>query len=285
MPSSTNNVKLGVCSILYKGVDLGYTKGGVDVDVTTDTHEVLIDQFGDSIVNEFITKRDIKVTCPLAETTLDNLVAIMPGSTMKSNGTAATGSITIATLPVNNDTITVNGTTITFKTAASNAAEVTIGATTATAAAALQIVLNNSVDANINQATYGYTAASSIVNVTYDIKSIAGNGFTLVTGTAGVKVTMSGAVLTGGVAGTVVRVDVTNGIGTSLLATAGVLTLHPIANGASTAEDLIIPLAATAGAMKFSFKHNDERIFNTEFTGYPDPVTKLLFRLGDLLAV
>ena len=107
MASSTNNVKLGVCSILYKGVDLGYTKGGVDVDVTTDTHQTMVDQFGDSIVNEWITKRNIKVTCPLAETTLDNLIAIMPGSTMKSNGTAATGIITIATLPVTGDTIIV----------------------------------------------------------------------------------------------------------------------------------------------------------------------------------
>jgi hypothetical protein len=284
MASSTNNVKLGVCSILYKGVDLGYTKGGVDVDVTTDTHQTMVDQFGDSIVNEWITKRNIKVTCPLAETTLDNLIAIMPGSTMKSNGTAATGTITIATLPLTGETIIVNGATITFRTAASNAAEVTIGATTATAATNLAAVLNASVDSGITPATYG-NATPSQVSVVYDIKSIAGNGFTLATGTAAAKVTMSGAVLTGGVAGTVVRVDVTNGIGVSLLATAGVLTLHPIANGASTAEDLTVPLASTAGAMKFSFKHNDERIFNTEFTGYPDPTTKLLFKLGDLLAV
>ena len=284
MASSTNNVKLGVCSILYKGVDLGYTKGGVDVDVTTDTHQTMVDQFGDSIVNEWITKRNIKVTCPLAETTLDNLIAIMPGSTMKSNGTAATGIITIATLPVTGDTIIVNGATITFKTVASNASEVSIGATTATAATNLAAVLNASVEAGIVPATYGNAVASQ-VSIVFDVKSLAGNGFALLTGTAGAKVTMSGAVLTGGVAGTLVRVDVTNGIGTNLLEHAGVLTLHPIANGVSTAEDLTVPLASTAGAMKFSFKHNDERIFNTEFTGYPDPVSKILFKLGDLLAV
>jgi len=282
MASSTNNVKLGVCSITYKGMDLGYTKGGVDVDVTTDTHQTVVDQFGDSIVNEWITKRNIKVTCPLAETTLDNLIAIMPGSTMQSNGAAATGSITIATLPVTGETIVVNGTTLTFKTAAVTAHEVTIGLTTAATAAALAAVLNASIDSNLTPANY--IATLSVISVAYDLKSVEGNAFTLNAGTATGKVTMSGATLTGGVVGTLVRVDVTNGVGTNLLANAGVLTLHPIANLASTAEDLTIPLASTAGAMKFSFKHNDERIFNTEFTGYPDPVSKILFKLGDLLA-
>jgi hypothetical protein len=281
MASNTDNVKLGVCSITYKGFDLGYTKGGVDVDVTTDTHQTTVDQFGESIVNEWITKRNIKITCPLAETTVDNLVAIMPGSTMVSNGTAATGSITIATNPSNGETIIVNGKTITFKTFAANANEVTLGGSAAATAANLKIALSES----INYATFSYVAASSVVGIAYNTKSIAGNDFTLATGTAATKVTMSGAKLTGGIDGTLIRVDVTNAVGTNLLATAGVLTLHPIANGASTAEDLTVPLAATPGAMKFSFKYNDERIFNTEFNGYPDPETKVLFKLGDLAAV
>lgn len=169
MASDTANVKLGVCTITYKGVDLGYTKGGVEVDVTTSTHPVTVDQFGESLISEYITKRDIKVTCPLAETTLANLVAIMPGATLVSS---------------------------------------------------------------------------------------AGKS----------------------------RVDVTNGIGTNLITGAGLLSLHPIGSTGTT-EDLTVPLAATAGSMKFAYKFNDERIFNCEFNGYPDPTTKILYKLGDLTAV
>lgn len=173
MASDTANVKLGVCSITYDGVDLGYTKGGVEVEVTTDTHKVTIDQFGESIVNEYITKRDIIVKTPLAETTLDNLVAIMPGATL----------------------------------------------------------VVDSVDSNKK------------------------------------------------------RVDVANGVGTNLLTIAKQLILHPIELAAGdTSEDLTVPLAGTAGAMNYAYKHDEERVFNTQFTGYPDPSTNILFKLGDLTA-
>ncbi len=39
--SNTENVKLGPCKITYDGVDLGYTKGGVEVTVETSTYEVV----------------------------------------------------------------------------------------------------------------------------------------------------------------------------------------------------------------------------------------------------
>ena len=81
MASSTNNVKLGVCSITFGGVDLGYTKGGVEVEVATETFKVMIDQFGNTPIKEYITARTCIVRVPLAETTLDNIVATMPGST------------------------------------------------------------------------------------------------------------------------------------------------------------------------------------------------------------
>ena len=82
MASDTKNVKLGVCRVSYNGVDLGYTKGGVEVSVKTETHKVLIDQFGKTPINEYVMGREVTVKCPLAETTLDNLVKIMPGATL-----------------------------------------------------------------------------------------------------------------------------------------------------------------------------------------------------------
>lgn len=174
MASSTDNVKLGVCVIKFGATDLGYTKGGVSVEVTTDTHKVMVDQFGESEINEYITKRSVKVTVPLAETTLENLVATMPGATLVVDGTTPTNR----------------------------------------------------------------------------------------------------------------RVDVTNAIGTDLLATAAVLSLHPQGNDvADVSEDFTVFKAATAGAISFAYKIDEERIYNVEFTGYPDNSNSdNLFAIGDLTA-
>lgn len=284
MASDTKNVKLGVCSINFDGKDLGYTQGGVEVMVTTDTHEVEVDQFGKTIINEVIMKRDVKVKVPLAETTLENLVAIMPGATLVSDGAKATGTITIATQPTNGQTITVNGKTVTFRTALTGSGiEVLIGANAAGTATNLAAVLNASVDPAI--AVADYSAAASVVTVTYGARGTAGNSFTIATGTAGASVTVSGATLSGGVAVTKARVDVTTGVGTSLLSIAKTLVLHPTANAATDlSDDFVVPLAATAGALQFSYEVDKERTYPVEFTGYPDGQGKL-FYVGDPTAV
>jgi hypothetical protein len=287
MASDTRNVKLGVCKVLFDGVDLGYTQGGVEVTVKTDTRKVNVDQFGKTTINEYILGRDVMAKVPLAETTLDNLVAIMPGASLVSTGgTAATGTITIATLPTTGDTITVNGKTITFKTTAAAADEVTIGATPAATATNLAAVLNASTDAKIAAAQY--VAAAAVVTVTYGNsisdgsgKGVEGNSFTLATGTAGVKVTVSGATLSGGAEPTAESVSVITAIGTDLLATAKELRLHPSAKADDDkSEDFVIPLAATSGALNFAYKLESERIYNVEFNGYPNAATGQLFTVG-----
>jgi len=90
MASDTKNVKLGVCKIFFDSQDLGFTKGGVEVEVTTETKRVEVDQFGRTAINEIIVSRNVSVTVPLAETTLENLVKIMPGSTLVTDGTDPT---------------------------------------------------------------------------------------------------------------------------------------------------------------------------------------------------
>jgi hypothetical protein len=167
MPSSTENVKLGVCKVTWGTTDLGYTKGGVEVEVTTETYEVMVDQFGNSPIKEYITARTCTVRAPLAETTLENLVKIMPGATL-------------------------------------------IGTTTK-------------------------------------------------------------------------KVVVPNATSTDLLPLAQKLVLHPIALADSNkSEDFVIPKASTAGAMTFSYKLDEERIFNVEFKAYPDTAANgTLFIVGD----
>lgn len=93
MASDIKNVKLGVCTVKFDGVDLGYTKGGVEVTVKTETHKVEIDQFGKTPINEYVTGREVIVKVPLAETTLENMVKIMPGATLVTDGTDPTKKV------------------------------------------------------------------------------------------------------------------------------------------------------------------------------------------------
>lgn len=289
MASSTKNVKLGVCQVFFDGVDLGYTQGGVEVSVTTETHKVNIDQFGKTTVNEYIMGREVKAKTPLAETTLENMVAVMPGATLTiTGGTVATGTITVTTNPTANDTITVNGATVTFKTALTGVGnEVLIGAAAAATATNLAAALNASTDPLIAAASY--SAAAAVVTVKYGSelaygstgkKGVEGNSFTLVTGTAAAKITMSGATLTGGADPTGAAVSVPTGIGVNLLDLAKELRIHPQGKALSDkSEDFVIPLAATSGALTFAYKLDAERIYNVEFSGYPDNNSKL-FSVG-----
>lgn len=290
--SDTKNVKLGVCQVFFKGYDLGYTKGGVEVSVTTETHKVEIDQFGKTAINELIMGRDLKVKVPMAETTLDNMVAIMPGATItETGGTVASGTITCATAPVaGTDTITVNGQVINFVAALTGAEnECLIAPSTWSAAAQatlLAAMLNASNNPKIAAATY--TAATTAVNVKYGNavvygttgkKGTEGNSFGLVASSA--KFTVSGATLTGGTDATERKISVQSATSTDLLSIAKELRLHPQGKAdTDLSEDFIVPLAGTGGALSFAYKVDDERVFDVEFTGYPDPVTKVLFKVG-----
>lgn len=172
MASSTENIRMGTCKITLDGVDLGFTMGGVEVAVATTTHETKVDQFGDTVANEYIMGRTITITVPLIETTLDNMAKVIPGS---------------------------------------------------------ELITDNTVPASPKK-----------------------------------------------------KVVVKSGTGLSLLDLAKELILHPIAKpDADKSEDLVIPLAATAGAMNFAYKYDAERVFNCEFKGYPDSLTGVLFIYGD----
>lgn len=275
--SDTKNVKLGVCKIYFDGEDLGYTQGGVQVTVETETHKVNVDQFGNTSINEVIMGRNVTATVPLAETTLENMVKIMPGASLVEEGGAkATGRLTVASVPAEGDTVTVNGVVITFRTANPVGNEVLIGATAAATATALAAFLNGSNLAALSVASY--SAAAAIITVSFDKSGVAGNAFTLAAGQASVTV----QAMSGGVVPTKRMVEVTTAIGQSLLDYARELRLHPInLPDTNKSEDFVIPLAATAGGLEFAYELEQERIFNSEFTGYPDPNTGKLFRVGE----
>jgi hypothetical protein len=261
----TENVKLGVCKVSFDGIDLGYTKGGVEVEVSTDTHKVTVDQFGESEVNEIILKRSVMARVPMVETTLENLIKIMPGATLIDNGTKQLYTIDEASpIDAEDYTVMIGVSVYTFTSGASALeTEITTG---------LAQVINSdssrSMDADGSGASLALTARVSGVT----------NAVTVSGGT------MAAVETTPAVVGSK-RVDVTNGVGTDLLSISKLLILHPTQNADDDeSEDFTIYRAATPGAMSFTYKIDEERVFNIEFVGYPDASNKL-FAVGDSSAV
>lgn len=282
MANDPKNIRLGPCRVRWGGVDLGLTKGGVEVDVTTSTKEVMVDQFGETPVNEYITGRKLTVKAPFAETDVDTLYTLMRtvGATKIDDGAQATGTIVLSTQPASNDTVTVNGCVFTFKTTLSAVPlnEVLIGANAAATLNNLLLALQFSTDYRVTPATYALTNATTIT-VTYRQAGTAGNSFAMAK--SGTAPTVS-ATLTGGTASTKRRIEMSNAVGISLYAAAQELVLRPQERADwDFSEDFVIPLAATSGQLQFAYKLDEERLFNLTFTGYPNLSTGVLFTYGD----
>ena len=283
--SSTDNVKLGVCRIYFGGVDLGYTKGGVEVEVATETYKVEVDQFGKTPINENIMGRTVQAKVPLAETTLENMARIMPGATIVATGGAkATGTVTFSTAaPVSDDSVTVEGVVFAFKTTPTLHNEMAVPASISAAATALAAAINDT-DSGVSSLVIA-TASSGVVTLTARIYGTVANAYTLTK--SGTNIAVSGATLSGGTAASKIKINVPTGIGIDLLSVAQKLVLRPLALDAlgDKSEDFTIPHAATAGALTFAYKLDEERIFNVAFMGYPDSDTSILFIAGDEEAV
>ena len=91
--AGVENIKLGACDVTFGGVSLGLTKGGVEVSVETESHLITVDQFGATAVSERIMGRNVTVKVPMAETDLEKLAAIMPGSSISAGKDAVTISV------------------------------------------------------------------------------------------------------------------------------------------------------------------------------------------------
>ena len=167
MPTTFDTLEMGPCTVSFKTADLGLTKGGVEVEFGTEVTPINADQFGDTIINEVVKGRSVKVKVPLAERDLTKLASVIPGSTLVGTG----------------------------------------------------------------------------ANKKLVIKSATG---------------------------------------VSLRALAGPLVLHPKDKAANDKTgDVTIPLAISKGDFQFAFKHDDQRVYSVEFTGYVDLTTDELFTLGD----
>lgn len=84
MPTTPDfaTLEMGPCDATFKGTALGLTMGGVQVTFGTTVQPVKADQYGESVIDNVINGRTIKVTVPLAERDLTKLTAVFPGSTL-----------------------------------------------------------------------------------------------------------------------------------------------------------------------------------------------------------
>ncbi len=173
LTSDVNNIQLGACQVTFATDDLGFTKGGVEVTLSTTTFKINVDQFGETEVNEYISGRTASVKVPLAETSLERFQIAFPGSTIVTDSTTATK------------------------------------------------------------------------------KKLQG----------------------------------TTGVGLSLRTFAAELNLHPkVLPSTDKSQDFTLPIASPKGDLTFAYKHDEERVYNVEFMGYPDLTTGILFVIGDKTA-
>lgn len=76
--ASALNVKVGVCSVSVDGVDLGHTKGGVSVSYEPKFKEIMVDLYGETVVEKVLVGQRLIAKVPLAEYTIANLRKAMP---------------------------------------------------------------------------------------------------------------------------------------------------------------------------------------------------------------
>ncbi len=88
-----DNVKLGPCNISFDDDDLGHSIGGCTVSYDPEYYDIKVDKYGNTIAEKVLIGESLKVTVPLAESTLANLEIAIPASTDVGSGRATFGKV------------------------------------------------------------------------------------------------------------------------------------------------------------------------------------------------
>jgi len=83
--SSFDNIKTGLCEILWDGASLGYTEGDVTFDDGLETRERKAAQYGENVVDLIGLGQKPTITAHIAEPTLANLQVWMPEAVVETN--------------------------------------------------------------------------------------------------------------------------------------------------------------------------------------------------------
>lgn len=72
------NVQVGPCSVTFNSVDLGHTKGGVEVSYEPEYFEASVDTYGNTPIEKYLMGEKLTAKVPLAEFTLPNMGVAIP---------------------------------------------------------------------------------------------------------------------------------------------------------------------------------------------------------------
>lgn len=99
MAGNAKNIRLGPCRVIWGIEDLGFTKGGVEVSITSTQVSITSDQFGETPMDKYVTSRTVNVKVPLIETIPGKLDLVLNGG----DGTAELATVqTVAGLSMRN---------------------------------------------------------------------------------------------------------------------------------------------------------------------------------------
>lgn len=239
MAVSSEKIRLGSCDVTYNAVDLGATKGGVDVEISTEKYTVTSDQTGETPLKDIITGTTVTVTVPMAETDLQKLKQMLPQSVM----TPASGSVPTGRTVGGSSTYDVGDRTIT---------------TTGTGGGTFVV---------------GQVVKFEGHRTSYTVKAVNGAVITVdpVSGGSGLEApveqaeTITATASAGGV-------EIHTGVNIDLFNHAHLLKLHP--HGlpvGNTEQDFTVYKAAPTANFSFKYELAGERIYEVEFSAYPDP--------------
>ncbi len=88
--ADATKVALGVCTVLFDAVNLGHTKGGVELTYEPVWHDVSVDLYGESKIDKRLMGEHITAKVPLAEYTVANLKVAMPAGTVVTDAVTPT---------------------------------------------------------------------------------------------------------------------------------------------------------------------------------------------------
>lgn len=90
--ADATKIQLGVCSVTYKGTDLGHTIGGVTVAYKPSFHKTKVDKYGESVVEQFLIGEELTAKLSLAEFTIANLLAAINQGNAQADDAVSVGS-------------------------------------------------------------------------------------------------------------------------------------------------------------------------------------------------
>jgi hypothetical protein len=86
--ADASKVQMGTCDVSVSGIDIGHTAGGVEVTYEPEYADVVVDKYGNTVVDKKLIGEKMTVKVPFAEYTIANLNKAIAESTLAGSGNA-----------------------------------------------------------------------------------------------------------------------------------------------------------------------------------------------------